>query len=53
MKSKRGVTADPIHLIVGVLAIAGGLLYLINYGKWGLVVVSIGLLMEALRQVIK
>ena len=50
---KKGVMADPIHLIVGVLAIAGGLLYLINYENWGLVVVSIGLLMEALKQIIK
>jgi hypothetical protein len=53
MKNKRGFTTDPIHLIVGVMAIAGGLLYLVNYGSWGLIVVTIGLLMEALRQVIK
>ncbi len=53
MKNKRGIVTDPIHLIVGILAIAGGLLYLINYGSWGLIVILIGLLMEALKQVLK
>ncbi len=45
--------SDPIHLMVGVLAIIGGSLYLMNKGNWGLIVVSIGLLMEAIKQVVK
>ena len=49
---KRGVV-DPLHLIIGIMLIVGGLLYVINYGSWGLIVASIGLLMEAVKQVVK
>lgn len=49
---KKGFV-DPIHLIVGVLLIMGGVLYLVNFGNWGLIVASIGLLMEAIKQVVK
>jgi hypothetical protein len=49
----RKAMVEPIHLIVGVLAILGGVLYLLNKGNWGLIVVSIGLLMEAIKQVVK
>jgi hypothetical protein len=52
MKSKKGFV-EPVHLIVGVLLILGGVLYLVNFGNWGLIIVSIGLLMEALKQAIK
>ncbi|MEK6906836.1 MAG: hypothetical protein AABW81_04420 [Nanoarchaeota archaeon] len=51
-KNKRGLS-DPIHLIAGVCLILGGLLYIFNNGNWGLVVASIGLLVEAIKQVIK
>lgn len=52
MVNKKGFV-EPIHLIAGVLLIIGGVLYLINFGNWGLIVVSIGLLMEAVKQVVK
>ena len=51
MKSKKAVI-DPLQLIVGVVVILGGILYLLNKGNWGLVVVSIGLLMEAMKKII-
>ncbi len=49
--NKKGVM-DPLHLIVGVMLIVGGLLYMFNSGSWGMVVASIGLLMEAMKQVL-
>lgn len=52
MENKRG-QIDPLHLIVGVMLVAGGLLYMFNFGSWGLIVASIGLLMEAVKQVVK
>lgn len=52
MENKRGII-DPLHLIIGVMLIAGGLLYMFNFGSWGLIVASIGLLMEAMKQIIK
>ena len=52
MISKKGFV-EPIHLIVGVLLIMSGVLYLVNFGSWGLIVASIGLLMEAVKQVVK
>ncbi|MFW5847167.1 MAG: hypothetical protein ACOCUU_03350 [Nanoarchaeota archaeon] len=51
MKSKRAMT-DPLQLITGIVVIVGGLLYLLNKGNWGLVVVSIGLLIEAMKKLI-
>lgn len=51
MKNKKGAV-DPLHLIVGILAILGGVLYLLNKGNWGLIVVSIGLLTEAIKKVV-
>ena len=52
MKNKKAMI-DPLQIIVGVTVIVGGFLYLINKGNWGLVVVSIGLLMEAMKNIIK
>ena len=52
VKNRKGIV-DPVHIITGTLLILGGALYLINQGNWGLVIASIGLLMEAFRQVIK
>ena len=52
MINKKGLI-DPIHLIVGVLLILGGALYMINLNNWGLIVASIGLLIEAVRQVVR
>jgi len=49
----KTATIDPFYLIVGTLLISGGLLYMIKLNNWGLIVVSIGLLMEAIKQVIK
>jgi len=51
MKSKSRAS-DPIHLITGVLLILGGLLYIFSFGSWGLVIASIGLLIEAMKQLI-
>ncbi len=50
--NKKAVS-DPTHVITGLLLILGGILYIMNLGNWGLIVASIGLLMEALKQVIK
>ena len=52
MVNKNGIV-DPLHLIVGVVLVSGGLLYMFNLGSWGLIVASIGLLMEAMKQVLK
>lgn len=52
MINKKGVV-DPINLIVGIVLILGGVLYLMNFNNWGLIIASIGLLMEAVKQVIK
>ena len=49
----KKATIEPFYLIVGTLLISGGLLYIIRLDSWGLIVVSIGLLMEAIKQVIK
>ncbi len=53
MASSKKAQMDPIHLIVAVLLILGGVLYMINLNNWGLVVASIGLLTEAIKQVVK
>jgi len=53
MVSKKKGMVDPLHLIIGVVLVVGGLLYMFNFGSWGLIVASIGLLMEAMKQVIK
>lgn len=52
MKNNKSM-GDPLQIIVGVIVISGGFLYLINKGSWGLVVVSIGLLMEAMKNRIR
>jgi hypothetical protein len=49
---QKKAMVDPLQLIVGILAIAGGLLYLVNFNNWGLVVISIGLLIEAVKNVL-
>lgn len=51
MANKKGLI-DPIHLITGVMLLSAGVLYMFNYGNWGLVIASIGLLTEAIKQVI-
>lgn len=51
MNNKRGAI-EPLNLIIGVMLILGGAVYIFN-GKWGLFITSIGLLMEAVKQVIK
>lgn len=51
IKNKRAMT-DPLQLITGIVVIVGGLLYLLNKGNLGLVVVSIGLLIEAMKKII-
>lgn len=50
--NKKGVV-DVLHLIIGVMLVCGGFLYMFNFGSWGLIVASIGLLMEAMKQVVK
>lgn len=37
-----------IHILVGVIVILGGLLYLFNQGGLGLIVTTLGLLIEAI-----
>ena len=53
MVSNKKGQAELLNIIIGVMLIVGGLLYAINFGNWGLIVASIGLLMEAVRQVVK
>jgi len=53
MVSNKKAIIDPLHLIIGVMLVCGGFLYMFNYGNWGLIVVSVGLLMEAMKQVLK
>ena len=52
MNKTKKAMVDPLQLIVGVLAITGGLLYLVNFGNWGLIVLSVGLLIEAVKNVL-
>lgn len=52
MANKAGAI-DPLHLIIGVMLVTGGFLYMFNFGSWGMIVASIGLLMEAVKQVVK
>lgn len=46
LKDKRALM--PLHIIVGVMVIAGGLLYVFNQSGAGLVINTIGLLIEAI-----
>jgi|GEM_PF-3551223 len=49
---KRKASVDVLVIVVGVLTIIGGILYLINQ-SWGLLTVTIALLIEAVKQVIR
>jgi len=51
MVGKKGVV-DPLHLIIGIMLVVSGFLYIFNFGNWGIIVASIGLLMEAMKQVL-
>ena len=50
--NKKG-SFDILHWIVGILLILSGFLYILNNGSWGLVVASIGLLIEAVKNIVK
>jgi len=52
MENKKA-SIDIIHIIVGTLAILGGVLYIVNQNKFGLIIISIGLLAEALANWLK
>lgn len=41
-----------INILVGVLAIVGGVLFIVNKEGFGLITISIGLLIEALYRVL-
>lgn len=47
-QSKKGAF-DIVHVIVGIILIAAGVLFLINKSALGIVLASIGLLIEAVR----
>ncbi len=51
MNNKKGAI-DPLIIIVGALTIIGGFMYLVNQ-SWGLLIVAIALLLEAVKQVMK
>ncbi len=40
--------SDSLHILVGVIVMLGGLLYLFNQANLGLIVTSLGLLIEAI-----
>lgn len=46
-------SAEILHWIVGIMLVLAGMMYIFNNGTWGLVIASIGLLIEAVKNVLK
>jgi len=51
MARKKG-TVEPINLIVALIIITGGVVYIFN-NPWGIVIASLGLVIEAVRHALK
>ena len=51
--NKRGLVIEPINLIMGLVAILGAILIIVGNGNYGLIVLIIATLIEALTRVIK
>ncbi len=45
---KKGSSASLLHVIVGILLIGGGVAYIFNQTGLGLIIASLGLLIEAI-----
>ena len=52
MMNKRGAV-EPLNLIMGAVAVMGGLLILVNKGDYGLIFLIIATLIEAIARVVK
>lgn len=50
--NKKG-TIEPLNLIMGLIALVGGVLIIINQGNYGLILLIIASLLEALARVVK
>lgn len=50
---KRGTFYDPANIIMGILALGGALLIIFNRGDYGLILLIITTLMEALMRVLR
>jgi len=42
------IASTPLHILVGVIVILGGILYLFNQNGLGLIITSLALLIEAI-----
>ncbi|MBU2496742.1 MAG: hypothetical protein KJ767_01640 [Nanoarchaeota archaeon] len=49
MASKKGIL-DPLNLIMGIIAIGGAVLVIFNYVNYGLILLIITTLIEAIRR---
>ncbi len=50
--NQRGAL-DPLNLIMGLVALVGGVLIIINKGDYGLILLIIATLIEALTRIVK
>ena len=46
-------TIDPLNLIMGLVALVGGILIIVNKGDYGLILLIIATLIEALSRLVK
>ena len=46
-------TVEPLNLIMGVIALAGGILIIVNRGDYGLIFLIIATLIEAVARLAK
>ena len=46
-------TIEPLNLIMGVVALVGGVLIMVNKGDYGLILLIIATLIEALSRIVK
>lgn len=51
--NKKAVILDPLNLIMGVVALVGGILIIFNKGDYGLILLVISTLIEAITRVVK
>ena len=52
-RSRKGVVMEPLNLIMGFVAILGAVLIIFCQGNYGLILLIITTLIEALARVIK
>lgn len=49
----KKAVVDPLNIIMGVVALIGGLLIIVNRGDYGLILLIIATLIEAISRVVK